>query len=215
MDWFFIVFVVLLLVLLLVLGVAVHAGFFTDIRVRTSLDPKCVTRVAYKAYRGPYKRASEAFRAICILAPKNTPFGIYYDPPSKVPAEQCRYIVGCCLSSPPTSSLEARLEAHGYTIHTFPQCSSAIVTEFPFRSQFSLLIAPYRVYHALERHIEKSKHVLPSGPFIEVYESDLIRYYCPIDNNAEFYVAEVKGHSGQIKSSSDNSDQNSELKKNQ
>ena len=66
------------------MAVAVHAGFFVDIRVRTSQSPNCIRRVAYKPYRGPYKRASEAFGAICSLAPKYTPFGIYYDSPHKV-----------------------------------------------------------------------------------------------------------------------------------
>ena len=44
--------------------------------------------------------------------------------------------------------------ARGYTVHTFPECKEAVVTEFPFRSQFSLLVAPYRVYYALEKYIE-------------------------------------------------------------
>ncbi|KAL5475260.1 hypothetical protein EMCRGX_G027337 [Ephydatia muelleri] len=216
MDWLFITVAGLLLFLLGVLAVAVHAGFFSDIRVRTSLNPNCIRRVAYKPYRGPYKRANEAFGAICSLAPRNAPFGIYYDSPHKVPAEQCRYIVGCCLPSPPANSrLEDVLVARGYIIHTFPQCEAAIVTEFPFRSQFSLLIAPYRVYYALEKHIKNSKQVLPGGPFIEVYESDLIKYFCPIDNNAEFYVPEVKTHIPQTEDPNGSNEQSHNLKKNQ
>lgn len=99
MDWLFITVAGLLLFLLGVLAVAVHAGFFSDIRVRTSLNPNCIRRVAYKPYRGPYKRANEAFGAICSLAPRNAPFGIYYDSPHKVQVDSVTTSCASCYSS--------------------------------------------------------------------------------------------------------------------
>lgn len=87
MEWLYFIVIGVLLLLFLVLAVALHAGYFSDIIIRTSHEPKCIRRVAYKSYRGPYKRANEAFRAICSLAPQSILFGIYYDSPHKVQVE--------------------------------------------------------------------------------------------------------------------------------
>lgn len=63
--------------------------------------------------------------------------------------------------------------------------------------------------------LQKLKQVLPGGPFIEVYESDLIKYFFPIDNNADFYVPEVKIEPQQAEYPTGSGDQDHNLKKNQ
>jgi len=83
MVLFYIV-LVLAVVLALVLGALVHAGFFYDIRVRTTTPLSCPKRVAYKQYTGPYKDCGGAFKTLISIAPKLKTFGVYYDDPAKV-----------------------------------------------------------------------------------------------------------------------------------
>ena len=72
----------------------------------------------------------------------------------QVTHDKLRYIVGCCLPDPPSRKLEEMLKTNGYSFWTFPECTSAVVTEFPVRSMVSHLIAPWRVYPALVKYFE-------------------------------------------------------------
>ena len=73
------------IVLLLLLGVMVHSGVFHPVNIRTSVPHAIPSRVAYKAYRGPYKNAGAGFEDIMQSAPGYSRlFGVYYDDPEKV-----------------------------------------------------------------------------------------------------------------------------------
>ncbi len=75
----------------------------------------------------------------------------------QVPETNLRFITGCCLPSDSSnSSLEGQLQAQGYTIWTFPECTKAVITEFPYRSALSCLIAPKCVYPALRKYYDVS-----------------------------------------------------------
>lgn len=50
------------------------------------------------------------------------------------------------------------LKTKGYSFWTFPECTSAVVTEFPVRSMLSYLIAPWRVYPALGKYFKVGGH---------------------------------------------------------
>lgn len=72
------------IVLALFLVALLHAGFFTDLRIRTSTPLSCPKRVAYKFHTGSYKQCGGAFRRVMSLAPTLKTFGVYYDDPRKV-----------------------------------------------------------------------------------------------------------------------------------
>lgn len=76
--------------------------------------------------------------------------------PGQVPASETRYVVGCCLPGEAGNRLERRLQSLGYGVWTFPECSNAVVTEFPNRSPLSVMVAPHRVYYALNKYIKVS-----------------------------------------------------------
>ena len=77
--------VLLLAVILAVLLIALlHAGFFFDLRIRTSTPLSCPKRVAYRLYTGPYKNSGAAFKQLCGIVPDLKTFGVYYDDPDKV-----------------------------------------------------------------------------------------------------------------------------------
>ena len=83
-GWLFYLLVVLVALCLIALGALAHAGYFSDLRIRTSIPVSCPKRVAYSLYTGPYKQAGSSYHRICTLAPNRTPFALYYDDPNEV-----------------------------------------------------------------------------------------------------------------------------------
>ncbi len=84
MGVLFYVVLLLAVVLALLLVALLHAGFFYELRIRTSTPLSCPKRVAYKLYTGPYKNCGSYFRQLISLAPTLKTFGVYYDDPDKV-----------------------------------------------------------------------------------------------------------------------------------
>lgn len=71
-------------VLCLCLMALMHAGYFYDLRIRTTTPLSLPGRVAYKLYRGSYSNAGVGFKELMGLAPHCKDFGIYYDDPKRV-----------------------------------------------------------------------------------------------------------------------------------
>ncbi|XP_064399148.1 testis-expressed protein 264 homolog [Halichondria panicea] len=190
MGVLFYVVLLLAVVLALLLVALLHAGFFYELRIRISTPLSCPKRVAYRLYTGPYKNCGGYFKQLISLVPDLKTFGVYYDDPDKVPQDKLRYIVGCCLSNDRSSGDEESLKSKGYSIWTFPTCTNAVITEFPWRSMLSLYVAPFCVYPPLKKYLGNLKSSCP-GPILEVYEIDCIRYIAPLENNEGFFVPEV------------------------
>ena len=71
-------------VAIICLALLTHAGYFSDIRIRTSTPLSLPGRVAYKLYKGSYSNAGAAFKELDLVAPHLKTVGIYYDDPHKV-----------------------------------------------------------------------------------------------------------------------------------
>jgi hypothetical protein len=93
-------------------------------------------------------------------------FGIYYDNPKKVPVEELRSIAGCILEPSDYDKIEM-LQENGFNIKEIPQQNS-IVTEFPFKNQFSIIAGIMKVYPKIEKYIEK--HNLTTSEMMEIYD---------------------------------------------
>ena len=83
---FYIVVVAIILAVLFLMAL-IHAGYFSDIRIRTSIPLSLPGRVAYKLYRGSYTNAGAAFKELASVDPHIKTVGIYYDDPKKVRCE--------------------------------------------------------------------------------------------------------------------------------
>lgn len=84
MGVFFYLVLVAAVLLALFLMALVHAGYFYDLRIRTSTPLSLPGQVAYKMYRGSYTNAGSAFKELAGLVPHLRTFGIYYDNPKTV-----------------------------------------------------------------------------------------------------------------------------------
>ena len=80
---FYVVLIVVILSVLFLMAL-IHAGYFSDIRIRTSNPLSLPGRVAYKLYRGSYTNAGAGFKELAAVAPNLKTVGIYYDDPRKV-----------------------------------------------------------------------------------------------------------------------------------
>ena len=130
------------------------------------------------------------FGKLNSLVPQKRLFAVYYDNPEKVPSKQLRSIIGCDLQGTADERTEERLKQNGYNISKFPNCTKALVTEFPYRTTFSIWIAVKRVYPGLMKYIKDYK-VKNAGPFLEICKDDAIQFVVILDNNEGFYVPEI------------------------
>ena len=85
MGWLLALFFVVILVAAVIVCVLLHAGFFSDLRIRTSVPASLPSRIAYKVYRGgPYSKVGGSLSTLSAIAPKQTLLCIFYDDPKKV-----------------------------------------------------------------------------------------------------------------------------------
>merc|ERR1712226_488069 len=106
----------------------VVSGLLAKVEVNTktkhlSTKPRVI---AYKTYTGNYKEVGDAFAWLVKAAPFSDTLGIYYDDPTEVGADKCRYVVGAIVE--PTSGeskmtlddLVKRLEEDEYKFFQLP-----------------------------------------------------------------------------------------------
>ena len=94
--WFLLI-CVLLLVAFFALCVLAHAGYFSEIRIRTSAPASLPHRVAYTVHKGAYSIVGTPLSNLTAKAPKQTQFCIFYDDPKKVVLHvcNCMFIAYC------------------------------------------------------------------------------------------------------------------------
>ncbi|CAI8030463.1 Testis-expressed protein 264 [Geodia barretti] len=189
-TWLLIVLGTLIVVFIFIFGVLTHAGYFSDLRIRTSLPVSLPRRAAYLIHRGPYKEVCTPLERITAIGRHQKIFCVFYDDPEKVPPDKLRSIVGCVLPDTPDSTVEKSLKASGCSVWTFPQCGKAVITEFPCRSFVSTIIAPGIVYPALKRYFGEFD-LKCVGPILEIYGDGYTQYVAPLENNEGFFVPEI------------------------
>jgi hypothetical protein len=92
-------------------------------------------------------------------------FGIYYDDPATVAKEQLRSDIGVIVDDQYSSEL-FRLQGK-YTVKTRPK-QKALVVEFPYHSQLSIIAGVMKVYPELTTYITANN--IPMSPMMEIYD---------------------------------------------
>ena len=83
-TWLLAVLCAVIVVIIFIAGVFAHAGYFSDIRIRTSFPASLPRRVAYVVRRGPYQNVYDSLQRITTIAPDQKHFCVFYDDPKKV-----------------------------------------------------------------------------------------------------------------------------------
>ncbi|XP_003382656.1 PREDICTED: testis-expressed sequence 264 protein-like [Amphimedon queenslandica] len=194
MDLFYILLGLFLLVVLAIFLYLLYSGLFYTYTIRCAIPASIPNRFAYTFYIGPYQKIGSACWRLCSIVPRSTIFVVYYDNPDKVAKkdhDQLRAAVCCPLLPEPSPSLESRLMDEGYKIGTFPNCTKALITEFPYRTSTSIMIAVSRVYPSLVEYIKDYKLEDSCGPCIEVYKDDSIQFVWILEPKDGFAIPQL------------------------
>lgn len=167
----------------LVLFFALYGGF-KPIHFKTKI---CGGELLiYKECKGDYRKTGsvmdEIYYALLDKGIETTlGCGIFYDDPRHVPREELRSEAGCLL---PEQHYD-KLEKLGNSFRKKELTRSEyLCTEFPYRNQFSILMASFKVYPALEKYLKKHEG-LTKSTVIEIYdqEAGLIYYRISLEKN--------------------------------
>jgi hypothetical protein len=108
-----------------------------------------------KDFKGAYSGAGKFMEGVCnslkesgIGASKG--FGIYYDDPKSVKAEECRSYLGQILEAKDLGKI-AELQAKGYRIDSV-QKKNSMVINFPVKSKASYMVGPMKAYPAFSKY---------------------------------------------------------------
>lgn len=170
----------------------VYCGLFHGVQITTGKPPIGQFTVAYKFGTGPYKNSGDTFTEATCVQPTLKCFGVYYDDPRTVPAEELRWAVGSILAeddAQPDPAVVQRYTSYDFKIFSFPSTSHSVVTSFPFTSSLSVWLANIRVYPAMANYVEEKQ--LCAHPWLEIYHSDKIYFMAVLAKQAEFYVPEA------------------------
>lgn len=139
--------------------------------------------LAYEAYTGAYSTVGPVMDKIYngliedaqIKTDKG--FGIYYDDPATVAADQLRSDIGVIIDDQYASEL-FRLQGK-YTSKTRNK-QKALVVEFPYKSQLSIIAGVMKVYPELKKYILANN--ISMNPMMEIYDktNKKIFYLMPI-----------------------------------
>ena len=88
---------VVVVVATLIVAVLAHAGYFSDLRIRTSIPASLPSRVAYTVHQGPYRNVGSRLERLASLAPGQTRFCAFYDDPKQVRAQSLRLLRAFCI----------------------------------------------------------------------------------------------------------------------
>lgn len=146
------------------------AGFFANVTIEEkNVGPYTLV---YEEFIGDYKNTPKIQDKIYYALLNDYKietlkgFGIYYDNPKEVSRDKLRSEIGCILEEKDLARVE-ELKTKSFKIKEFPK-TNAIVIEFPFNNQFSILAGIMKVYPKLEAY-RKEKNYKPRE-VMEIYD---------------------------------------------
>lgn len=163
---------IIIVLVLLVLGLLYlnYLKFFSPITLEEKKYGPFT--LVYEEYTGPYKDTAKIQNDLyySLLNKEKIKtfkgFGVYYDNPKKVPAQDLRSIAGCVLEQEDYEKV-GYLETNGYKVKNIPE-QDCIVVEFPFKNSFSIFVGMAKVYPEIEKYIKD--HNLENNEIMEIYD---------------------------------------------
>jgi len=176
---------IFLAIILLIATVLIHAGLFSRVEIDEKKMGPYLT--LYQPHKGGYHKIGNIIDDINmvlvqgeIIAPALS-FGHYFDNPfegtKKIKDLRCHAGI---IVNPQYSSILPSLEAHNeFLSKTIPE-ETYMVVELPFRSEFSKITGPLKVYSKIDKHLKKKNLKMQS--LIEIFDKQNSRllYLSPI-----------------------------------
>lgn len=175
--------VIILIFLILVLWVLYNLGVFVKVEVEVKEIEELVG--VYEDYNGPYKDTKKIQDKLYykLLNEEKIEtfkgFGIYYDNPKEIPKDKLRSKSGCILEEVDYDKIK-ELEKK-YNIYRFEK-GKYIVSQFPLKSQLSILGGVFKVYPKLDEFVKENNFKM--NEVTEIYDlpGEKIMYIISISN---------------------------------
>jgi len=190
-NWFTLL---VLLLVTIVLGLSLYlyvSGAFRTVAVRTGAPCFGTIYIAYKFYQSSYDQVKGAINEIKSIATASDAkiIGIYYDNPMQVEPGKQRFLVGIVLNDDNLNidtKMKRKFANKGFKTEWLPAISHSILVEFPWSTPFSVFLAIWKVYPAIENFIKENK--LCAHPYIEFYDREMMQFIVPLSKQERFYV---------------------------
>nr|CDS29975.1 hypothetical transcript [Hymenolepis microstoma] len=186
----FLICVTFLLLIGTVVVFAYVSGFFTSIDAAISSDLpylKDGSTIYYKINRGSYFSLGGIFTETYSVAPKLIQFGLHYDDPETVSADECRSAIGVFVIEKENEDLIEQLEKNGFKKKILPSVEEGIYATFPHISFLSIGFGLSKVLPLLRSYFKKMD--CKDFTFLEIYDDDTI-HYIGITKDADDFLVE-------------------------
>ncbi|GIY71011.1 uncharacterized protein CDAR_263771 [Caerostris darwini] len=170
----------------LIILILFYHGVFYKIEVKVTKPP--FTKDVFVVYKFTHNDSSSLLTELRGLAPELNSFSIYHEDFSQS-RKQIGSSVGVMVLDKMEESLYRKLILAGYKDAFFPNIDYAVMSTFPFRNQYCLTVAVYRVYPKLKEYIKANR--LCAHPIMELYTKDTVYFIAPLSKQFDFYAAEA------------------------
>ncbi len=194
MNIFSITLSILFVLALALLAALSYYGMFAPVVI--SEEKRGPYLLVYQKHVGDYRSVGPVMDALYYDLRDNYAidsskgFGLYYDNPNEVAAEQLRSIVGCIVEGV-TPEVQSRLSEH-YRVETFPE-AMGVTARFPYKGMPSIVLGVFKVYPQLTAYIAEKGH--RKTPLMEIYDQPNARidYIAPTGLADEVFARLLDG----------------------
>lgn len=165
--------VLLIISALLILLTTVYAYYGGFAKANIWIETQGGETLVYMDVTGTYSQAASVTNKIerSLLndyqIESRKGFGIYYENPKKVSKEKLHSEIGCILEEADNIRLDSLKSK--FKVRVFPR-KDYIITEFPYKGMFSVMIGIMKVYPAMKK-FSLQYEVKEDSPVMEVYDS--------------------------------------------
>ncbi len=179
---------IILIIVLVITGLLVHAGILAEVKIdEKQMGPY---HVIYKFHQGGYHKIGEVIDE--IYAPLKDKeniatslcFGHYFDNPftGSIKFKDMRSHAGVIINNEDIGMISAIVAKYNFQSKIIPE-ENYLVVELPFRSQFSKMTGPVKVYPKIVKRLKQKGSEMQN--LIEIFDkpNSRILYLSPISEH--------------------------------
>ncbi len=181
---------IFLAIILLVAIILIHAGLFSRVEIEEKIMGPYLT--VYQPHKGGYHKIRKVIDEINMvlvqgeIVASGLSFGHYFDNPFEgtTKIKDLSSHTGVIINPNDTSRLTTIKDRNDFLSKSIPE-ETYIVIELPFRSEFSKITGPLKVYSKIVRHLKD--YDLKMQSLIEIFDKQNSRllYLSPIPEGLE------------------------------
>ncbi|XP_015903281.1 testis-expressed protein 264 homolog [Parasteatoda tepidariorum] len=172
----------------IIIFVLYYHGIFHQVAVKVTRPPYANDLIVLYKFTQNYAKSRELLSEIQTIAPDSDSFSIYHEDFFQT-RSQVGSSIGVVVSDSTEDDLCSKLIQAGYRVAVLPAIDYAVVSSFPYRNQYSLAVAVYRVYPRLKQYLKNYR--LCAHPIMELYTKNQVFFIAPLSKQFDFYADEA------------------------